>query len=334
MAYNPTYKRERTRVRPSSIFPMILLFIIIIGASFYGGMLWERMQAEKAASDQSAVSSGTVSGSSLTSSKQADGSSTDTQSEASAAVTPEATPEPTPEPFEPLVPKTAYADLSYFDDAVFVGDSVSSGLSYYGIFPAGQVLADTSVNFESVLYKTPFTDLNGNYVSTVDAVACRNPGQIYIMLGANGIEWIDLDRLMGYYETLITRFQEAMPNAVILTQSVTPVTRSLDQDPDRDLTNAKIDAFNNALYELCKKLEVYYLNVAEDFKDEEGYLPDEASPFDGLHFTKSYYQNVWLEYLRNHAPFQPEKTPDASGTSDASGSSDASGTTGGASTEG
>ena len=320
MAYNPTYKRERTRLRASSIFPMILLFLIVIGASFYGGMLWERMQSEKEASDQSAASSG-LSGSSASSALSQKTGEDESLPPASSSL-PEPTPEPTPEPFEPLVEKTAYADLSYFDDAVFLGDSVSSGLSYYGLFPAEQVLADTSVNFESVLYKTPFTDLDGAYVDTFKAVACRNPGKVYIMLGANGIEWLTLDRLMGYYETLITKLKETVPDALLLVQTVTPVTRSLDQDPERDLTNAKINAFNEALYELCRTEEVYFLNVAEDFKDEEGYLPDEASPFDGLHFTKSYY-SVWLEYLRNNAPFQTQ-TP--AGTEAPSGAEETSGT--------
>lgn len=321
MAYNPMYKRDRARVRPSSIFPVILLFLVVIGTSFYGGVLWERTQSEKTTESDVSSSSSAQTSSSSDSRQSAASESSETQSQTEVSTTPE----PTPEAFEPLVAKTDYADLSYFDDAVFIGDSVSSGLSYYGIFPEEQVLADTSVNFESVLYKTPFTDLNGNYVTTYEAVSCRNPGKIYIMLGANGIEWLDLDRLMSNYETLITKLQEIAPNAVIFAQSVTPVTRSLDQDPDRDLTNEKIDAFNEALYELCGELEVYYLNVAEDFKDDEGYLPDEASPFDGLHFTRDYYQSVWLEYLRNHAPFQSEQTPAAS--SDASDLSSASAST-------
>ena len=45
--------------------------------------------------------------------------------------------------------------------------------------------------------------------------------------------------------------------------------------------------------------EVYYLNVAECMKDENGMLPDEASPADGMHFGPDYYSK-WFEYLKRH----------------------------------
>ena len=48
-------------------------------------------------------------------------------------------------------------------------------------------------------------------------------------------------------------------------------------------TPALRDAFNEALLTLCKEKEVYFVNVAECMKDENGMLPDEASPADGMH---------------------------------------------------
>ena len=162
------------------------------------------------------------------------------------------------------------------------------------------MLADTSVTFESVLYRTPYTDLKGNYVTTYDAVVDRAPKKIYIMLGANGVEWLTAEKMVSMYESFLTTLQELLPDSVIYVQSVLPVTATLDSNPNRDLTNAKIDAFNQKVYNLCSKLGVYYLNVTESFKDENGCLPEEASPLDGLHFSAKYYQ-VWLEYLRNHA---------------------------------
>ena len=51
---------------------------------------------------------------------------------------------------------------------------------------------------------------------------------------------------------------------------------------------------------LCKEKGVYYLNVAEAFKDELGNLPTEASPKDGMHFGSTYYMK-WFDYLKCHA---------------------------------
>lgn len=74
-----------------------------------------------------------------------------------------------------------------------------------------------------------------------------------------------------------------------------PVTRNNNYGLD----NAKIDQFNQALMGLCAEKEVYYLNVAECMKDENGMLPDEASPADGMHFGPDYYSK-WFEYLKRH----------------------------------
>ena len=50
---------------------------------------------------------------------------------------------------------------------------------------------------------------------------------------------------------------------------------------------------------MAQEKEYYYLNVAEAFADENGCLPEEASPTDGMHFGPKYYE-VWFEYLKNH----------------------------------
>ena len=49
---------------------------------------------------------------------------------------------------------------------------------------------------------------------------------------------------------------------------------------------------------MSREEEVYYLNVAEALKDENGNLPTELSG-DGMHFGPSTYEK-WLEYLRCH----------------------------------
>jgi lysophospholipase L1-like esterase len=63
--------------------------------------------------------------------------------------------------------------------------------------------------------------------------------------------------------------------------------------------NAKIDRYNGILKELAAEKGVLYLNVAEEFKDADGCLPNSASPKDGIHFGSSWYRK-WFDYLRTH----------------------------------
>ena len=67
----------------------------------------------------------------------------------------------------------------------------------------------------------------------------------------------------------------------------------------RGRTSEKIDRTNQLLMEMAAEKGIYYLNVAEAFKDETGQMPDAAST-DGLHFTSEYYIK-WMDYLKTHA---------------------------------
>lgn len=211
------------------------------------------------------------------------------------------------------VSKGEYMSRSYFDDAVFIGDSITHGLAFYGLLDSEQVVASESINLETALYKTPYTNSDGEAVSVADAVKERAPKKVYVMLGTNGIEWTDKENLANMYESLIVKLKEAVPDAIIYIQSVLPVTKELNDNVNRDLTNEKINAFNDLLLELAQKEQAYYLNVAEDFRDSEGNLPEDASPVDGIHFTVAYYQK-WIEYLRYHT-VEGMSVPEASWSS-------------------
>ena len=63
--------------------------------------------------------------------------------------------------------------------------------------------------------------------------------------------------------------------------------------------SSKIDDYNAAILSMTKDKQVYYVNVAEAFKDDTGALPDDASPKDGMHFGAEYYQK-WFDYLKTH----------------------------------
>ena len=105
------------------------------------------------------------------------------------------------------------------------------------------------------------------------------------------------EKFIEYYGQLIDEVKAIHPDATIYVQSILPVTAAKSSDPL--YSNDKIDSYNQALLELTKEKQVYYLNVAEAFKDENGNLPDEASPKDGMHFGVDYYTK-WFDYLKTH----------------------------------
>ena len=197
------------------------------------------------------------------------------------------------------IPETPQVDDSYFDDAMFVGDSITTGIELYGVMPNATVVASTGINPNTIM-TTPDIELaDGSSVTILQAMSAYHPKKIYIMLGSNGVEFIGKETMMELYGEFIDAVKAQHPDSIIYLQSILPVTQAKEA-ASPELSNDKIDEYNTAIMELAGEKEAYYLNVAESFKDETGALPDEASPNDGMHFGVSHYE-IWMDYLKCHA---------------------------------
>lgn len=196
------------------------------------------------------------------------------------------------------VPVSEKVTTAYFDDALFVGDSITSGIESYGIMSNATVIANTGINPSTMLTSAVWETESGENVTLLDAAAQIDAKKIYVMIGANGIAWIGENTFVDYYSQIIQRLKDDHPDAIIYVQSILPVTKA-KSDEGPAMSNGKIDIYNQRILEMTKELEVYYLNVAEAIKDSNGALPSEASPKDGIHFGTSTYQK-WFDYLMTH----------------------------------
>ncbi|MGI5893970.1 MAG: GDSL-type esterase/lipase family protein [Candidatus Merdivicinus sp.] len=194
------------------------------------------------------------------------------------------------------VPEGTKQDESYLDDAIFIGDSLTDGLAVYNVLPREQVLANTGINPQTILTKECI-EQNGTEKTVVEAASELDPEEIYIMLGANGVAFLNFDDIIGWYSELIDELQTDHPDANIYVQSILPVTRGKELEQE-NLTNERIRTLNEQIAAMAEEQEVFYLNVAEAIADEDGYLPDELSS-DGMHFGVSTY-NTWIDYLLCH----------------------------------
>ncbi len=194
------------------------------------------------------------------------------------------------------IPESTPRDASYLDDAILIGDSLTYGFSSYGVLPEKQVLANTGINPQTILTKACIPQ-NGTNKTVLDAAAALQPAKIYIMLGANGVAFLNFDNIIEWYGTLIDGLQEAHPDAKIYVQSILPITRGKEKEQE-NLTNERIRALNEQIFSLAEEKNCFYLNVAEMLADEEGYLPDELSA-DGMHFGARTYRK-WVDYLLSH----------------------------------
>ena len=208
------------------------------------------------------------------------------------------------------IPQGTRAPSSYFDDVVFVGDSVSLKLSYYeaamDVLGDAQFLTSGSLGSGNALWEVSDESVhpvyNGQKTLIEESVASMNAGKIYIMLGMNDLGLYGIDGAITNLKTLVNRIQQNAPQAKIYIQSMTPTTSTSTLLSSSAYQPENIRAYNQKLLSTCIEQGWYYVDVASVMYDSNGYLiRDYCSDPDGMgiHFTNTGCA-AWVEYLYTH----------------------------------
>lgn len=196
-----------------------------------------------------------------------------------------------------LVPNAGFSvSDDYFDDAAFVGDSITEGIKLYEIMSNASVVAARGINLDTVFTDDQIRTAAGN-TTVLGALEAANPKKIYIMFGANGVGWFTPEHFTKVYTQFVQDVKKQHPDSQIFLQSILPVTQEFDNSRD-DISNAKINQYNELVVDIAEAEDVYYLDVASAIKDEKGCLPEDSNG-DGMHFGTKYY-NKWFDYLKTH----------------------------------
>ena len=196
------------------------------------------------------------------------------------------------------VPETEAVEDTYFDDAIFLGDSRTEGLFLYSGLKTGHPYTAVGATVESVFTKKNFQTENSEKVSLLDAMAGQECGKVYIMLGINELGWSKTETFHDQYAKLIDRVRADHPDAKIALQSIPPV--SAKQDAKKSyVNNERIRTYNGVIRDLAEEKGCYFLDVAECLSGENGVLPVKQTT-DGVHFNTAGCK-TWLGYLRTHS---------------------------------
>lgn len=203
-----------------------------------------------------------------------------------------------PEPLPCPLPETEAVEDTYFDGAVFLGDSRTEGLSLYSGLKTGHFYTAVGATVESVFSKKNFETESGEKVPLLDAAAGQDCDKIYIMLGINELGWSKAKTFHDQYAKLIDRVREDHPEAKIVLQSIPPV--SAKQEAKKTyVNNARISDYNEIIRTLAEEKQCYFLDVAACLTGEDGLLPKDLN-FDGIHLNPAGCK-IWLNYLRTHS---------------------------------
>lgn len=195
------------------------------------------------------------------------------------------------------VPESPKVDNSYFSDAIFFGDSLSTGIPLYQMAGNPDTVAYPGINPQSANTEQVISTSDGKMTLLEAARQYGDKKKVYIMLGGNGL-WMEETAFVSGYQTFIDSVKAQYPGAVIYLQSILPVTEDAHIRYE-SANNQTIRDFNRRIEKLAQENGAYYLDVAQAVMDENGALPKQASPLDGMHLTPEYYAK-WFDYLKTH----------------------------------
>lgn len=191
-----------------------------------------------------------------------------------------------------------YAELteSWFDDALFIGDSRTVGLRDYARLGNADYFCSVGMSVFGVLDATE-SDENFEKTNLLGLLRQKKYHKIYISLGLNDCE-APYELVMDAYYNLIKTVRKEQPDAVVILQSMITLGRN-KASSKWYFSIENLNQVNAGIRDFADGHHVYYIDANTYFADEEGYLPDEKS-FDGCHFDIAGYQE-WAQWILDNA---------------------------------
>ena len=197
--------------------------------------------------------------------------------------------------------------MLFFDDAIFIGDSITNQLSQYttrmrssqpdflgkarfggvgsySVFNALQPVTATDNKGNPL----PHHLLNGVRMQTQDYIYARNKerpvNKAFIMFGTNDLNmYKDVPSYLKAYKQYIDRITEKNPQLTIYLMTTTPVTKTYATTHKGKLNPNGIDDYNRQLKTFCQQNGYLFVDTNTSLRDENGYLPDNWASADGFH---------------------------------------------------
>ena len=201
-------------------------------------------------------------------------------------------------------PTTFNVDSSFFDDALFIGDSLTEGLSIYA--SGSGALGDAEIVYErgySIYHASDNTmslTYNGQSYSYIeDLVAATGANKLFIMLGVNDMVGMGMEDTIANWRDVLGRIQSACPSVRIFIESATPI---YTEGQTGLLTNDRVDTLNMHLMGLAPEYGATFLNIAPYLKDGTNGMADCYCSDNYVHTT--FYDSdsgagVWVKAMKH-----------------------------------
>lgn len=207
------------------------------------------------------------------------------ETEGSEPLPTEETTQPVPETEAPTQPEETEApavlvdvDESWFDDALFIGESRVESLRAYHRMGESEFFCSTNQTVYGIRsVKLSDTHFAGWKLRQV--LSMRTYGKIIFHFGINECAG-DVEMFLSSYRDLIELVRELQPDAVIILQSIIPVTESYSSR--KYFRPESLAEWSDQIKALAQETGCYFIDLREWSADENGWLL-EAYTNDGCH---------------------------------------------------
>jgi len=183
----------------------------------------------------------------------------------------------------------------YFQDAVFIGDSRTVGISEYSGIENATFLCRTSLSIYD--YAKPKITYKDKKTSIQEVLQNETFGKIYLMVGINECSYGTPESFYELYREVVEDIRRLQPEALIFIEGNLLVTQS-KSDSSQGVTNENISSRNELIATLANQKDTFYIDINQSSLCENGALIPEFT-WDQIHIKAQYYA-VWKEFLLQH----------------------------------
>ena len=199
-----------------------------------------------------------------------------------------------------IAPQVGDEVLSFYEDAVLVGDSITYSFMKYEAkesrLGSPRCLCRGKLGINNLLTHNLDLIYQGAATPLEDVLADVDPQKAFILLGTNDVMVNDPDKVLGELSELLSRVLAKNRDLEIYLQSVFPAA---SQSPMENASNERINIYNEKLRAFAEEKGFHYVPIAP-------YLQDHIPGFAAAYHQDPYHPspagvNAWIDALRIYA---------------------------------
>lgn len=196
-----------------------------------------------------------------------------------------------PKPVSSLIP-VSELDTSFYDNAVFIGNSIADGIALYGLLPQTDIYAKVGLSLDSVYT----TAADNDSTAIADQLKSRKYSKVFLCFGEAELSSENSSDFKDKYTELIEKVKSYQSSARIYLVAIPPVSKNSEEN-GMDISNIK--TYNDTIKRLAASEDVYYADAYTALADDDGYLKSGVSA-DGINLNRDCYIEM-LNYIADNS---------------------------------